>query len=56
MGLDLYARWKDETEVEWRAKIVARFSAHSGSVGYLREAYHGEPYATRTLAPEAFVR
>lgn len=23
-------------------------------VGYLREAYHGEPYATRVLVPEAF--
>ena len=24
--------------------------------GYLREAYHGEPYATRVLVPEAFER
>jgi hypothetical protein len=23
-------------------------------VGYLREAYHGEPYATRFLCPEVF--
>jgi hypothetical protein len=56
MGIDLYARWKNETEVELRAKVVARFGAHSGSVGYLREAYHGEPYATQALAPEAFAR
>jgi len=26
----------------------------AGRVGYLREAYHGEPYATQVLVPEAF--
>ena len=25
-----------------------------GGVGYLREAYHGEPYATKYLCAEAF--
>ena len=31
-----------------------RFSIAHGHIGYLREAYHGEPYATRVLVPEAF--
>ncbi|MDA1062212.1 MAG: hypothetical protein O2895_04805, partial [Chloroflexi bacterium] len=26
----------------------------AGDVGYLREAYHGGPYATHVLMPEAF--
>jgi hypothetical protein len=30
------------------------FSINSGHQGYLREAYHGGPYATEVLVPEAF--
>ena len=30
------------------------FSVVDGHAGYLREAYHGEPYATRYLVAEAF--
>lgn len=30
------------------------FRIDCGKYGYLREAYHGEPYATRALLPEAF--
>jgi 4-aminobutyrate aminotransferase-like enzyme len=33
---------------------VTGFSATAGNVGYLREAYHGEPYATMHLCREAF--
>jgi hypothetical protein len=32
----------------------AGFSVEHGHLGYLREAYHGEPYATRVLVPESF--
>ena len=39
---------------EEEAAQITGFSAVSGHVGYLREAYHGEPYATRVLVPEAF--
>ena len=53
MGIDLYARWRDMTEDE-RAAQITGFSIEHGHVGYLREAYHGEPYATRVLIPEAF--
>jgi hypothetical protein len=41
------------TEVEEAAQITG-FSVEHGHVGYLREAYHGEPYATKVLVPEAF--
>ena len=41
------------TAEEERAQIDC-FSVVHGHVGYLREAYHGEPYATKVLVPEAF--
>ena len=53
MGIDIYAMWKGQTEEEKEAQITG-FSVVDGHVGYLREAYHGEPYATRHLVPEAF--
>lgn len=53
MGIDIYARWPRQTAEEEAAQITG-FSIEHGHVGYLREAYHGEPYATRVLMPEAF--
>ena len=53
MGIDIYARWKGQTDAEEAAQYVG-FSVAHGHVGYLREAYHGEPYATRYLVQEAF--
>jgi hypothetical protein len=53
MGIDIYAYWRGQTEVEKEAQCTG-FSVVAGDVGYLREAYHGEPYATRVLVPEAF--
>ncbi len=53
MGIDVYARWRGQTKEELTAQITG-FSIAHGHVGYLREAYHGEPYATRALMPEAF--
>ena len=53
MGIDIYLRWQGMTEDE-RAAQQTGFSVAHGHVGYLREAYHGEPYATRVLVPEAF--
>jgi hypothetical protein len=53
MGIDIYAKWDGITEAEEAAQITG-FSAVHGHVGYLREAYHGEPYATKVLVPEAF--
>ena len=53
MGIDIYARWRGQTEEEQDAQITG-FSVVHGHAGYLREAYHGEPYATRSLVAEAF--
>ncbi len=53
MGIDIYARWHGQTEAEKQAQNTG-FSTVHGYVGYLREAYHGEPYATQSLVPEAF--
>ena len=53
MGIDVYARWRGQTAEEKQAQITG-FSIAHGHVGYLREAYHGEPYATQALVPEAF--
>ncbi len=53
MGIDIYMRWKGQTKEETDAQY-AGYSVVHGHVGYLREAYHGDPYATRVLVPEAF--
>jgi hypothetical protein len=53
MGIDIYLEWDDMTEEEKQAQATG-FSVVSGDVGYLREAYHGGPYATRLLVREAF--
>ena len=53
MGIDVYLRWDGQTKEEKKAQYTG-FSIVHGHVGYLREAYHGEPYATRVLVQEAF--
>jgi hypothetical protein len=53
VGIDVYMRWTGQTEAEKEAQYTG-FSIVHGHVGYLREAYHGEPYATHVLVPEAF--
>jgi hypothetical protein len=53
MRIDIYAEWEGMTEAEHVLQITG-FSIEHGYVGYLREAYHGEPYATKVLVPEAF--
>jgi hypothetical protein len=52
-GIDVYAHWRGKTLAEERAQITGHSTAH-GNVGYLREAYDGEPYALKFLVPEAF--
>lgn len=51
MGIDVYLEWDDMTEEDKKARITG-FSIHHGHVGYLREAYHGSPYATAILISE----
>jgi hypothetical protein len=53
MGIDIYATWRNQSDEE-REKQFTGFDALKGHVGYLREAYHGEPYATRYFVKEAF--
>jgi hypothetical protein len=53
MGIDIYLEW-DGMEQEEKTAQATGFSITSGNVGYLREAYHGGPYATRILVREAF--
>ena len=48
------AEEKKKAEEEKKRQVRAWLSADEGHVGYLREAYHGEPYATRFLFPESF--
>ena len=54
MGIDIYARWKGQSGDEVEKQHEAAFTTEAGAVGYLREAYHGEPYATEYLVAEAF--
>lgn len=53
MGIDIYMAWDGMTK-EDKERQVCGFEIDKGNVGYLREAYHGEPYATMVLVPEAF--
>lgn len=54
MGIDIYAVWKGQTEEEKKRQLEVWLAADAGHIGYLREAYHGKPYATRFLFREAF--
>lgn len=55
MGIDIYARWKNQTPKEKQAQITG-FSVVHGHAGYLREAYRGDPYATHYLFQEVFAK
>jgi hypothetical protein len=46
-------RWELMTEEEIEDQHQG-FRVTIGNKGYLREAYHGDPYATKVLVPEAF--
>jgi hypothetical protein len=54
MGIDAYLKWEGQTEAELKAQVITGFSTTAGHVGYLREAYHGSPYATHVLFPECW--
>lgn len=53
MGIDIYLKWAGMEEEE-KSQQHTGFSTVHGHVGYLREAYHGGPYATQILVREAF--
>lgn len=54
MGIDIYLEWAGMTEEDKKTQIEKIWSLDGGGAGYLREAYHGEPYATHILVREAF--
>lgn len=53
MGIDMYLHWRGMAKEEKEAQYTG-FSIDKGNLGYLREAYHGGPYATKVLAPECW--
>jgi hypothetical protein len=54
MGIDIYAKWRGQSQEERDTQSFAWLSNRDGKIGYLGEAYHGEPYATDYFCPEAF--
>ena len=54
MGIDVYLKWDKMNDEDHKAQLGTGFQTDIGDTGYLREAYHGEPYATQMLVPEAF--
>ena len=54
MGIDIRTVWKNQTKAERDEQAAEWLNTLAGRFGYLREAYHGEPYATQYLCAEAF--
>jgi hypothetical protein len=54
MGIDIYAHWTGQTKAAKHEQTAAWLTNCAGGAGYLREAYHGTPYATKFLVAEAF--
>jgi hypothetical protein len=55
MGIDIYAHWRDQSNEAKAKQSEAWLSTGAGGAGYLREAYHGAPYATKYLCTDNFV-
>jgi hypothetical protein len=53
MGIDIYLKWEGMTDEDQKRQYTG-MCTKSGHTGYLREAYHGGPYATKILCREAF--
>jgi hypothetical protein len=54
MGIDIFLRWNKMSNAAKQKQYSSGFSTTAGAVGYLREAYHGGPYATQIFFREAF--
>lgn len=54
MGIDIYLEWDGKENDESVEQGAFGFDTTAGHVGYLRESYHGGPYATKILVREAF--
>lgn len=53
MGIDIYLKWAGMDEEDTKSQFTG-MNPYRGETGYLREAYHGGPYATKILCREAF--
>jgi len=53
MGIDVYLSWVGLDDEDQAAQVTG-FSTRAGEKGYLREAYHGGPYATHVMFPECW--
>ncbi len=53
MGIDIYMKWDGMTEEDEKQQYTG-MNTLAGNTGYLREAYHGGPYATKILCRESF--
>jgi hypothetical protein len=54
MGIDIFLEWDGMNEADKEAQQEHMLTLTGGHTGYLREAYHGEPYATHILVRESF--
>jgi hypothetical protein len=56
VGIDIYLEWDGQEEERQKSAgdKPSWLSVRDGHVGYLREAYHGGPYATKIFVREAF--
>lgn len=54
MEIDIYARYRGQTDEELRDQDRYYATHDGGRFGYLREVYHLGPYATAFLCREAF--
>jgi hypothetical protein len=54
MGIDVWAVWEGQLPEEAERQMKVWTNTEAGHVGYLRESYHGNIYATRHLVREAF--
>lgn len=53
MGIDIFLTWRGQTRKEkrWQNVAASQMSRTAGDVGYLREAYAGEPALQFNLPP-----
>jgi hypothetical protein len=56
MGIEIFTRWKGQTDSDVSAQVEARHYDKRDRSGFLGESYECGPYATQYLCSEAFVR
>jgi hypothetical protein len=54
MGIDVFMTWPGQSQADREAQGFMTPPTERGGAGYLRESYHGGPYATMVLLPEGW--